>query len=301
VPLATRGDKAMSKNEAYMDAMLRHLGAAYYDSLHGRAAPADVARALDTIAEHFGEQPGQHPAARHATAGSHPASSRQHHHGRWRSRVRDVMTTSVVTVDRITPYKEIAGLLAEHHISGVPVLSMGRRVTGIVSEADLLVARGGRTTITGRRVPWPAGRKRHQGLTAAQLMTSPAITIHPDASIAGAARLMNAHRIRRLPVVGPEDKLMGIVSRRDLLSVFLRPDAQIARELGDILAELLPDDDAGIKVIVHNGLVTLTGPPAAAGERDLLPTAVRLAWDVEGVVDVVDRVRENGASAAQGH
>jgi CBS domain-containing protein len=291
----------MSKQESNMDGMLRHLGAAYYDSLHGRAAPADVARAVDTIAEHIGEEPGLHPA-KPAKAGTKPASSRQHHHGRWRTRMRDVMTTSVVTVDRITPYKEIAGLLAGHRISGVPVLGMGRKVTGIVSEADLLAARAGHITATGRRVlSWPSGRKRHQGLTAAQLMTSPAITIYPDASVAAAARLMNAHRIRRLPVVDPEGKLMGIVSRRDLLTVFLRPDEQIAREVRDIFAELLPDEPDGIEVTVHNGIVTLTGHPAAAGHRDLLPIAVRLAWDVEGVVDVVDRVREDGARIVHGH
>jgi len=290
----------MSKQESYMDGMLRHLGAAYYDSLHGRAAPADVARAVDTIAEHIGEEPGLHPA-KPAKAGTQPASSRQHHHGRWRTRMRDVMTTKVVTVDRITPYKEIAALLTEHRISGVPVLSMGRKVTGIVSEADLLAARTGRITATGRRVmPWSSGHKRHQGLTAAQLMTSPPITIYPDASVAAAARLMNAHRIRRLPVVDPEGKLLGIVSRRDLLTIFLRPDEQIAREVRDILAELLPDEKDGIQVTVHNGLVTLTGHPAATGERDLLPLAVRLAWDVEGVVDVNDRVREDRPSPAAG-
>jgi CBS domain-containing protein len=59
-------------------------------------------------------------------------------------------------------------------------------------------------------------------------MTSPAITIHPDAPVGAAARLMNGHRIRRLPVVDPSGKLIGIVSRRDLLSVFLRPDEEIA-------------------------------------------------------------------------
>ena len=289
----------MSKQESYMNGMLCHLGAAYYDSLHGRAAPADVARAVDTIAEHIGEEPGLHPAKPTRT-GAHPPGSRPHHHGRWRTRMRDVMTTSVVTVDRLTPYKEIAALLTGHRISGVPVLSMGRKVTGIVSEADLLAARTGRTA-SGRRVlPWPSGHKRHQGLTAAQLMTSPPITIYPDASVAAAARLMNAHRIRRLPVVDPEGKLLGIVSRRDLLTIFLRPDEQIAREVRDILAELLPDEKDGIQVTVHNGLVTLTGHPAATGERDLLPLAVRLAWDVEGVVDVNDRVREDRPSPAAG-
>ena len=71
----------MSKQESYMDGMLRHLGAAYYDSLHGRAAPADVARAIDTIAEHIGEEPGLHPATP-TRPGAHPPGSRPHHHGR---------------------------------------------------------------------------------------------------------------------------------------------------------------------------------------------------------------------------
>src|SRR5215468_2865300 len=130
----------MSRNDAHLDAMLRHLGAAYYDSLHGRAAQADVARALDSVASHLGEEfPGHTPAA-----GQHAPGSR-HHHGRWHSRVRDVMTTSVVTVDRITPYKEIARMLTEHRISGVPVLTMGRHVAGVVSEGDLLAARARNT------------------------------------------------------------------------------------------------------------------------------------------------------------
>src|SRR5499427_2927711 len=170
----------MSRNDAHLDAMLRHLGAAYYDSLHGRAAQADVARALDSVASQLGEEfPGHTPAAKAAAAGQHAPGSR-HHHGRWHSRVRDVMTTSVVTVDRITPYKEIARMLTEHWISGVPVLTMGRHVAGVVSEADLLAARARNT---GGRWHWLTGRQEeHQALVASQLMTSPAITIHPDAA-----------------------------------------------------------------------------------------------------------------------
>ena len=148
----------MSRNDAHLDAMLRHLGAAYYDSLHGRAAQADVARALDTVADQLGEEFPKHPAsARSAAAGRHDQASKHHqHHGRWHSRVRDVMTTSVVTVDRITPYKEIARLLAEHKISAVPVLIMGRHVAGVVSEADLLTAQdqaARRARTRGKRAP----------------------------------------------------------------------------------------------------------------------------------------------------
>src|SRR5215472_7584899 len=212
--------RTMNRRDAHLDGMLRHLGAAYYDSLHGRAAPADVARALDSVAEQVGEQSVKHPAAaRHAAAG-HAAGGHKRsvagpeRHGRWHSRVRDVMTTSVMSVDRITPYKQIARLLAEHQISGVPVLTMGRYVAGVVSEGDLLAGRG-KNPMAGR---WLAhrlrGRKQHYSHLAEELMTSPAVTIQPDATIAAAARTMNAHHVRRLPVVGPDGKLIGIVSRR---------------------------------------------------------------------------------------
>ena len=280
----------MNRKDAHLDAMLRHLGAAYYDSLHGKAAPADVARALDSVAGQVGEEPAGQPA----DAGHSGSTASRKGHGRWHSRVQDVMTTSVVTVDRITPYKEIARRLAEHKIGGVPVLSMGRHVAGVVSEGDLLAARGG-SPAAGRR--WLGGvsrRPRHHGTMAEDLMTSPAVTIRPDATIAAAARVMNAHHVRFLPVVNPVGRLLGIVSRRDLLSVFLRPDADIARQVSGIFTDLLPGDAAGIQVAVRNGVVTLTGQPELTTEKDLIPIAVRLAWDVEGVVDVVDKV---GAAA----
>ena len=278
----------MNHKDAHLDAMLRHLGAAYYDSLHGRAAQADVERAVDSVAGQFGEEPPRHPAgARHAAGGHHAPRSRHQRHGRWHSRVQDIMTTSVVTVDRITPYKEIARLLARHRISGMPVLTMGRHVAGVVSEGDLLAAR---VRNTGGRRRWFTGRKeQHQALVASQLMTSPAITIHPDAALATAAGLMSTHHLRRLPVVDPDGKLLGIVSRRDLLSVFLRPDAEIAHQIREILTEVLPGGPTGVEVAVHNGVVTLTGAPELAAESDLVQVAVRLIRDVDGVVDVFDK------------
>jgi len=128
-------------------------------------------------------------------------------------------------------------------------------------------------------------------------MTSPAITIRPDATIAAAARLMNAHRVRFLPVTDSAGRLLGIVSRRDLLSVFLRPDAEIARQVRGIFGDLLPGGAAGIQVAVRNGVVTLTGQTEHTAEDDLIALAVRLAWDVEGVVDVADKT----APAAVSH
>ena len=280
----------MNRRDAHLDGMLRHLGAAYYESLHGRAARTDVRRALDSVAEHLNEKPVDHPAQPKAAAAGRSGAGPAHRHGEGHGQVREIMTTSVVTIDRITPYKEIVRLLVEHKISGVPVLSMGRKVSGVVSEGDLLAARDGSPPARSGWRHWMFGREVHQGRTADMLMTSPAVTILPDATVAAAARLMNSHHIRRLPVVDADGKLAGIVSRRDLLRVFLRPDADIAADVGEILTEVLPGGPTGIEVAVRNGVVKLTGQPELVSDEDLIPAAVRLAWNVDGVIDVVIKV-----------
>jgi len=287
----------MSRTDEYLDAMLRHLGAAYYESLHGRAARSDVARALDTVAEHLKEQETR-PSAK-PQASPHPA----HHtggprHSRWARRVSDVMTSSVVTVDRITPYQEIAQALARHKISGVPVLKMGRHVVGVVSESDLLAAED--KTLRQARLQaqsprrWRLRQPRRTSLVAGTLMTAPAITIHPDATIPSAARLMNTHHVRRLPVVDSDGKLVGIVTRRDLLSVFLRPDDDIVHDVRQVLEELPFANPADVTVTARYGVVTLTGTIESESQRhqDLIPVALRLAWDVDGVVDVINELSE---------
>jgi CBS domain-containing protein len=289
-----------TRTDIHRDAMLRHLGAAYYESLHGRATRADVARALETIEEHLHEQAQRLARGESASAqrgqqedatGQHPVG--RHPHG-WSRRVRDVMTPSVVTVDRITPYKEIARLLAEHRISGLPVLKMGRQVVGVVTEADLITAQAntGRRLRSGTHRAW--WREQHPALTAGELMTSPAITIGPDATVPAAARLMSTHHVRRLPVVDPDGRLAGIVSRRDLLSVFLRPDAEIAADIRRVLDDFVLAEPEEADVTVRNGVVTLTGTlkPAAGQHADLIPVAIRLMWNVDGVVDIVDHLGE---------
>jgi CBS-domain-containing membrane protein len=198
--------------------------------------------------------------------------------------VEDVMTTSVVSADPLTPYKEIARLLAEHRISGLPVLVQGWQVVGVVSEADLLAAQDK-----------AARRQAHVGpasLTAGELMTAPAVTIPPDATVTVAVRMMTKHHVRRLPVTGADRQLIGIVSRRDVLSVFLRPDTDISRDVQRALGEIPLTDPAAITVTVRHGVVTLAGPAEPAPRRtreslDLIPLAIRLTWDVDGVVDVV--------------
>ena len=277
----------MTRRDEHLDAMLRHLGAAYYDSLRGRAAPGDVSRAVDQVAGQMGEKPG----ATHTDG--QPLRRPPVHHGHWHSRVRDVMTTDVITVDRITPFKDIARLLVDHQVSGVPVLILGRHVAGVVTESDLIAARD-RDASTRRR--WTGMLRhstdwgRHQRLTAEKLMTSPAVTIHPDASLASAARLMSTHRVMRLPVVDQDGKLLGIVSRRDLLTAFLVPDDDITRQVRELLAETLPETAAGIDVAVHGGIVTLKGEPSAAPVRRSLQTAIDFIWDIDGVVDVIDHI-----------
>ena len=137
----------------------------------------------------------------------------------------------------------------------MPVLMMGRQVAGVVSEADLLAAedetarQARMASAIGRR--WRLRKQPHVSLTAGALMTAPAITIGPDATIPAAARLMNTHHIRRLPVVDEDGKLVGIVSRRDLLSVFLRPDADIVHDARQVLDELPLADPKDVIVTVQ--------------------------------------------------
>ncbi len=285
----------MARTDIHLDAMLRHLGAAYYESLHGRATRSDVNRALDTVEEHLHEEasrpaPAHHPAPAHRGEGTR--------HRRWARRVSDVMTTSVVTVDRITPYQEIDRLLTERRISGVPVLMMGRHVAGVVTEADLLAAedetaRQARLAgAIGRR--WHLRKQPHVSLTAGAMMTAPAVTVGPDATIPAAARLMTTHHVRRLPVVDDDGKLVGVVSRRDLLSVFLRPDPDIIHDARQVLDELPLADPKEVIVTVKHGVVSLSGlmRPEHGHEQDLLPLAFRLIWDIDGVVDVVNQLGE---------
>jgi CBS domain-containing protein len=164
-----------------------------------------------------------------------------------RRRVRDVMTREVVCVDEETPFREIAALMADCKISALPVLDADGRVVGVVSEADLLPKEEfpqgppGARLLEGRRRR--GLRAKAAGDTAVELMTAPAITIAPDASLAEAARLLHRHQIKRLPVLDPAGPLVGIVSRVDLLQVFLRSDDQIAQEVRqDVLRRALGMD-----------------------------------------------------------
>jgi CBS domain-containing protein len=143
--------------------------------------------------------------------------------------VEDVMTSRVVWVKQDAPYKEMAARLRENRVSGFPVLDDEGKVVGVVSAADLLTKEaldggydGMPGMITGLLRRKEQGKAR--GLTAADLMTHPAVTISPEAAVEDAARLMSKSRIKRLPVVDSGGHLTGIISRADVLSVFDRPD-----------------------------------------------------------------------------
>ncbi len=266
----------MTRREAHYDAMLRHLGATYYQTLKGNATPSDVVRALDSVEREEARQNGTGAAERKPRAG--------HKTGRWR--VRDVMTTDTVTVDKRTTGITMARLMSEHHINALPVLTGGRRVAGVVSEADLLRTQqrpGGRRGLFGRRATYA----RPENYTAAQLMTSPAVTIHPDAPLAAAARRMTDNNFTLLPVVDVNGELIGVVSRRDLLRVFLRADEDIAAEVRQVLADVLLIDPAAVTASVHDGLVTLAGQ---VGQDEMVAIAGRLASDVDGVLSIVNNL-----------
>ena len=225
------------------------------------------------------EQAGPGPAATEQSSVRAPGQRS----GRWR--VRDVMAADVITVHKDMPYKQVARVLAEHDLTSVPVTSGGGRVLGMVSEADVLRREERSFSRLGAGLPRRTHHEREQAqaLTVATLMTAPAITIHPDAPLGAAARLMNAHHIRRLPVVNPSGELIGIVGRRDLLTAFLRSDADIATEIADSLTRIAQAGPVRIDVRVSDGEVVLTGEVPRA---TLVGEAVKIASDVDGVVAV---------------
>ncbi|RSS93117.1 CBS domain-containing protein [Streptomyces sp. WAC05292] len=200
--------------------------------------------------------------------------------------VADVMTTEVVAVTPDTGFKDIAAAMRRWKVTALPVVEGEGRVVGVVSEADLLPKEEFHEHRPGmieqmRRL---ADTAKAGSVTAGELMTSPAVTVGPDATLPGAARLMAVRHVKRLPVVDGGGTLRGIVSRSDLLKVFLRPDEELAAEIRRTVVErLFPLSHGAVGVTVEHGVATLTGP---VRDERLIPVAERLAHAVEGVVDV---------------
>jgi CBS domain-containing protein len=204
--------------------------------------------------------------------------------------VAEVMTTDVVSVPETAGYKEIVAALAHREVSAVPVVNDDGRVVGVVSEADLLykVEYAGQAPPAGRlwdRKRIRTARTKASADTAVDLMTSPAITVGPRDKVTTAAKLMDAEKVKRVPVVDEQGQLVGIVSRGDVLRLFLRGDDDIRREVRDeVLLRTLWIDPTDIRVDVAQGVVTLGG---TLDRRSTIALVVAIVQSVAGVVDVV--------------
>jgi CBS domain-containing protein len=206
-------------------------------------------------------------------------------------KVSDLMTRHVVSARYDTPFKEIARLLTENEITALPVVDDGGRPIGVVSEADLLRKAGDRPGVGGK-VPLPPleawERAKAEGTRAEELMSAPAVCARPDWNVVEAAQLMEVQRIKRLPVVDDMDRLLGIVSRRDLLRIFLRKDDAVREEIErDVLQQTVGLAPAQVSVGVRDGRVELRG---VIETRSLIPVILRLCSSVDGVVGVSDRL-----------
>lgn len=206
--------------------------------------------------------------------------------------VRELMTTEVLTIGPEAPIRDVAAILVEHRISGLPVCDIEGHVLGVVSEGDILFKehdpRDGYTRgPLGWLVDGPpdvAAQAKAKALTSGRAMTSPAVTIAPSTTVADAARLMSERGVNRLPVVDEEGRLVGIVTRADLVRAFIRSDAELEAEIRrEVLERTLWVEEGRVDVAVAHGAVTLSGQLDRRTDVDLLERLVRR---VPGVVAV---------------
>ncbi|KPC61824.1 CBS domain-containing protein [Streptomyces chattanoogensis] len=199
--------------------------------------------------------------------------------------VSDVMTRTVVAIGQEARFKEIVETMEQWKVSALPVLAGEGRVIGVVSEADLLPKEEFRESDPSRmeQLHRLDDVRKAGALTAGELMSAPALTAHAGDTLAQAARTMAFKSVKRLPVVDSAGMLQGIVSRSDLLKVFLRSDEDLAAEVRAEIGRLFPASSDEVAVGVTDGVVTLSGP---IRDRPLVAVAARLVRAVEGVVDV---------------
>ena len=184
-------------------------------------------------------------------------------------KVRDVMTTDVAAVRIDTPFRDIVRTLIDRNISGVPVVDSLGMVVGVVTENDLLSKeayppRTDKRTVRNAMLEWIIGEDpirvtKAEALRAEDLMTQPPITTTPDDTIHAAARRMIEYDVKRLPVT-TNGLLVGLVSRRDVLTVYARPDATLTADVEAVLARSLyvPPDNV-IAARVEGGVAILQG------------------------------------------
>ena len=204
--------------------------------------------------------------------------------------VDGVMTTQVHVAGPLTPFKLLVQMIEDNRISAIPIIDKHGMPVGVVSEADLLFKeRRGELELDSS----PLHLFRHRldrakvdGVIASDLMTSPAITVPASTSIVDAARIMDQRNVRRLLVVDERGRIAGIVSRSDLLRVFMRTDEDIRDEVvSRVLATIVPQDAPGLEVEVRSDIVFLSGEVDRHSDVVILE---RLCREVDGVVDVVN-------------
>jgi CBS domain-containing protein len=205
--------------------------------------------------------------------------------------VRDVMTRSVFSVQEDTPLKEVARLLVEHGISGVPVCDEAGGVVGVVSEADFLMKETGPDALPRRTLGRLLGdsestrawRAKIHATTAEEAMTAPAITVAPSVSIAEAARLMTDRKVNRL-VVTEGGVLVGIVSRADLVRAYVRSDEELVDTIrNEVLLRILWLDPAAFRVRVTRGVATVSGHVDRRSSAALVESAIAMVPGIVGV------------------
>jgi CBS domain-containing protein len=203
-----------------------------------------------------------------------------------RCHVRDVMTVDPVTVTPATPLKELADILVEQKIGSVPVLGLHGRVLGLVAETDLLrkeELKRDPDARHSRHMTYRARRDTATAETAGELMSTHPVTARADMTVAEAARLMDRHQVTCLPVVDEGGKLLGVVSPRDLLRLFLRPDEEIrAQVIREVLVGYLGTNPVLVQVDVTGGVVKMTGE---LERKSMLSLVLPVTRAVDGVID----------------
>jgi len=209
-----------------------------------------------------------------------------------KTNVADLMTTEVVSVDETAGFKQMVELIEQHRISALPVVDGQRRVIGVVSEADLILKED-RIDLGDQHV-FESHRRRQErqragGTTARELASVPAVTIGPGDSVREAAKLMHDRAIKRLPVVDGDGRLVGVISRSDVLRVFMRSDDGIRREIvEDVIGRTMLLDAPTLVISVTDGIVTATGEVDRKTDAEIL---TRLSAAVTGVVAVESHIR----------
>jgi len=215
-------------------------------------------------------------------------------------RVQDLMTKDVLTVRSGTELKDAATLLAAHRISGLPVVDGEGHVLGVVSEGDILYKESGvqdRPGLLDRllSVPPTGIDLKLAARTVGEAMTAPALTIGPRRPVTEAATRMIEEGVNRLPVIDDEERLIGIITRADLVQAFVRSDTEIEQEIvDDVFRRTLWLEPDTIHVEVVRGEVRLTGEVETRTDAELIPTFVQRVPGVVGVLSKLSWREENG-------